>query len=286
MKKEVPFIQDRTEAAAPSPGMDRREFLKRMGLLGGGLVIYGTLGDLPAEARALRTGLLGSRVPSDFNAFLRIDPDNRVTCFVGKIEMGQGVITSFAQMAAEELDVAYESVEMVLGDTDLCPWDAGTWGSLSTRYYGIFVKEAACEARAVLLDMAAERLSCPRNRLSVKNGLVWDRERPGIRVTYGALTAGRIIERHLSELPRLKPASAYTTSGRPFLRRDAIRKVLGKARFAGDIRLPGMGHLCHSNIFVAARARDRDPGKPQPVPEGRRRTRHHLHGRRPGHGGI
>jgi len=240
MKKEAPFIQNRIETVPPSPSMGRREFLKRMGLLGGGLVIYGALEDLPVEARTLRTGFLGSRVPTDFNAFLRISPDNQVTCFVGKIEMGQGVITSFAQMAAEELDVAYESVEMVLGDTDLCPWDAGTWGSLSTRYYGIFVKEAACEARAVLLAMATERLSCPRERLSVKNGVVSDRERPTVRVTYGELTAGRIIERHLAKLPPLKPASAYTTSGRPFLRRDAIQKVLGKARFAGDIRLPGM----------------------------------------------
>ena len=75
---------------------------------------------------------------------------------------------------------------------------------------------------------------------SVKNGVVSDRDRPTVRVTYGELTAGRIIERHLAELPPLKPASAYTTSGRPFLRRDAIDKVLGKARFAGDIRLPGM----------------------------------------------
>ena len=224
----------------PAPTLSRRAFLKRMGLLGGGLVVYGVLGDLPAEARTPRAGFLGSRVPADFNAFLRIGADNRVTCFVGKIEMGQGVITSFAQMAAEELNVAYESVEMVLGDTDLCPWDAGTWGSLSTRYYGVFVKEAACEAKAVLMAMAAERLACPAERLVVRNGVISDRDRPTARVTYGELTAGRIIERHIKDLPPLKPSSEYTTSGRPFLRRDAIDKVLGKARFAGDIRLPGM----------------------------------------------
>jgi len=82
-----------------------------MGLLGGGLIVYFTVGDTAAKARAPRVGFLAGKVPTDFNAFLRIGSDNRVTCFVGKIEMGQGAITSFAQMMAEELSVPYESRE-------------------------------------------------------------------------------------------------------------------------------------------------------------------------------
>ena len=220
--------------------ISRREFLKRMGLLGGGLIVYCTIGDLTARARAPREGFLGSNVPTDFNAFLRIGVDNRVTCFVGKIEMGQGPLTSFAQMLAEELDVAYESVDMVMGDTDRCPWDAGTWGSLSTRYYGIFVKEAAGEAKGVLKELAAERLLCPVTRLVTENGLIFDRNRPMSRVTYGELTAGKIIERHLKDLPPVKLASEYTISGKPYLRRDAFDKVTGRAQYTADIRLPGM----------------------------------------------
>jgi CO/xanthine dehydrogenase Mo-binding subunit len=86
--------------------------------------------------------ILAQKVPSIFSTtFYSIGkeaetkgaPDGRVSCRAGKIEMGQGPITSLAQMMAEELDVAYESVDMVMGDTDLCPWGAGTWGSLSTR---------------------------------------------------------------------------------------------------------------------------------------------------------
>ena len=226
--------------SAPFTSLSRREFLKRMGLLGGGLIVYCTIGDTTAQARAPREGFLGSNVPTDFNAFLRIGADNRVTCFVGKIEMGQGPITSFAQMLAEELDVAYESVDMVMGDTDRCPWDAGTWGSLSTRYYGIFVKEAAGEAKGVLKELAAERLLCPVTRLVTENGLIFDRNRPMSRVTYGELTAGKIIERHLKDLPPLKPASEYTISGKPYLRRDAFDKVTGRAQYTADIRLPGM----------------------------------------------
>ena len=220
--------------------MDRRAFLKRMGLLGGGLIVYCAIGEIPVSARTPREGYSGSNVPVDFNAFLRIAPDNRVTCFVGKIEMGQGPITSFAQMLAEELDVAYESVDMVMGDTDLCPWDAGTWGSLSTRYYGVFVKEAAAEAKGVLKELAAERLMCPTKRLAVKNGVVFDKQRPMSRVTYGELTAGKIIERHLKELPPLKLVSEYTISGKPYLRRDSYEKVTGRAQFTADIRVPGM----------------------------------------------
>ena len=222
------------------PPLSRREFLKRMGLLGSGLVVYGTLGDVDAWARAPRTGYAGRNVPVDFNAFLRIGADNRVTCFVGEIEMGQGPITSFAQMLAEELDVSYEAVDMVMGDTDRCPWDAGTWGSLSTRHYGVFVKEAAAEAKGVLKELAAEKLGCPASRLVTENGVLFDRERPSARVTYGALTAGQVIERHLEELPPLKPASAYTISGQPRLRRDAREKVTGQAQYTADIRLPGM----------------------------------------------
>lgn len=240
MKPKDAVLKNQAGPASAFPPMGRREFLKRMGLLGGGLIVYCAVGDIAADARAPRKGYLGSNVPEDFNAFLKIGPDNRVTCFVGKIEMGQGPITSFAQMMAEELDVLYESVDMVMGDTGLCPWDAGTWGSLSTRYYGIFVKEAAGEAKGVLKELAAERLLCPVERLVTQSGVIFDKQRPMWRVTYGELTAGKIIERHLNVLPPLKPAAEYTISGKPYLRRDAFEKVTGRAQYAGDIRLPGM----------------------------------------------
>ena len=68
--------------------------------------------------------------PADFNAYLRIGPDGRVTGFSGKVELGQGSTTALAQLLAEELDVPYDSVDMVLGDTGRCPWDMGTFGSL------------------------------------------------------------------------------------------------------------------------------------------------------------
>lgn len=240
MRTSESDIETKHHDADTSHALTRRDFLKRMGLMGGGLVVYATIGDAAAIARAPRQGYAGAKVPTDFNAFVRIGTDNRVTCFVGKIEMGQGPITSFAQMVAEELDVAYTSVDMVMGDTDLCPWDAGTWGSLSTRYYGIFVKEAACEAKGLLKQLAAEKWSLPEARLKTENGAVFDRERPATRETYGELTAGKLIERHLETLPPLKPYAEYTISGTPHLRRDSHAKVTGEAKFTADMRLPKM----------------------------------------------
>jgi isoquinoline 1-oxidoreductase len=220
--------------------LDRRQFLKRMGLLGGGLVVYFTVGDLPASARTPRVGFLGAGIPTDFNAFLRIGADERVTLLTGKIEMGQGPVTSLPQMLADELDVPYGAVDIVMGDTDLCPWDAGTFGSLTTRYFGVFLREAAAEAKGVLKELAAERLEVPQDRLATENGVVYDKVNPSKRITYGALTKGNVIERHLDAVPELEKPSEFTVMGRSFLRRDAREKVTGKARYAADIRLPGM----------------------------------------------
>jgi len=107
--------------------VDRRDFLR---LLGGGILILLSTSD----AEAIQRGR--GRLPDDFNAFLRIGEDGKVTGFTGKVELGQGVVTSLAQMLADELDVSLDSVSMVMGDTDLCPWDMGTFGSMTTRFFG------------------------------------------------------------------------------------------------------------------------------------------------------
>jgi nicotinate dehydrogenase subunit B len=241
LKKDADAYWDYDEGVITSPlPVNRREFLKRLGVLGGGIVIYSTLGDSLTLAQRRREGFLGARVPTDFNAFLRIGADNKVTCLTGKIEMGQGPITSLAQMLAEELDVSYDSVDIIMGDTDLCPWDAGTFGSLTTRHFGVFLREAASEAKGVLKELASEYLMCPIGHLQTKDGVVFDRTQPHHRVTYGRLTRGKVIEKHLKEVPPLKPVGDFTIMGKPYLRRDSYEKVTGRARYAGDIRLPGM----------------------------------------------
>ena len=123
--------------------------------MGGGIIIFFSAGDLTAQERR-PPGY--QDLPTDFNAFLRIGADGRVTCFTGKIEMGQGIVTSLAQMLADELDVPLDAVDMAMGDTDLCPWDMGTFGSRTTRFFGPPLREAAAEARAILIQLASEHL--------------------------------------------------------------------------------------------------------------------------------
>lgn len=224
------------ESLAPGE-QSRREFLKR---LGGGIAVFvGFTGELPSAAEAGGPAARG-RVPTDFNAFVRIAPDGRVTGMTGKIEMGQGPITSLAQMLADEIDVAYEQVDMLMGDTDLCPWDAGTWGSLTTRAFGMALRAAAAEARGVLLELGSERLGVPVSRVDAKDGVVFDRTNPERRVAYGAIAQGKPIARHLRVKPELKDPSQFRIMGRPKLRRDSLPKVTGEAKYTADIRLPGM----------------------------------------------
>jgi isoquinoline 1-oxidoreductase len=214
----------------------RREFLKRFG---GGIAIFVTFGgNLGLLEKAEAQGQSG--VPTDFNAFLRVGEDGRVTCLTGKIEMGQGPVTSLAQMMADEIDVPYERVDMVMGDTDLCPWDRGTWGSLTTRAFGPLLRAAAAEARGVLLELASEKLSMPVSRLEARDGVIFDRKNKRQRITYGELAKGKPIERHLTAKPELKEVSQFRIMGQPKLRRDSLQKVTGQAKYAADIRSPGM----------------------------------------------
>ena len=218
--------------------MKRRDFLKATGVTG--LFI---LFRAPALAAPQLVPTRPADYPTDFNAYLRIGADGRVGCFVGKVEMGQGNMTALAMVAAEELDVPLERVDMLMGDTDLCPWDGGTGGSLSIWQFGPVLRGAAAEARAVLLVMAGEHFQLPPDRLEVKAGVVYVKGDGSRQVAYGQLVQGRRIERHLADV-KPKPVSAYTLVGKPAPRKDALEKVTGNARYSADLALPGTLHAC------------------------------------------
>jgi len=210
----------------------RRDFLK---ISGSGLFVFYTAGTLAMTAIPQR----GRAYPTNFDAYLKIGDDGRVAVYCSKIEMGQGIITSMAQMLAEELDVALESIDMVMGDTLFCPWDSGTTGSRSTKYYGPPLRRAGAEARAILLQMAAEQFDLSPERLVVKNGTISDKTNPARKVTYAELVKGKQIDRLIPDVP-IKSIDEHTVSGKPMIRMDARPKVTGEAKFAGDIVLPGM----------------------------------------------
>src|SRR4030042_208420 len=214
--------------------LNRRDFIK---ITGSCILVFFTAGDIDVFGQ---TGGFGGDYPTDFNAYLRIGEDGRVTCFSAKIEMGQGVITSLAQMLAEELDVELTSVDMVMGDTSLCPYDFATVGSRSTKFFGPPLRKAAAEARAILIQLAAESLNVNPDRLYSENGIIRDRENPGTKISYGQLAKGKRIERHLkADEMAVKHYSRHRISGKALLRTDSLEKVTGEAKFAGDISLPG-----------------------------------------------
>ena len=235
MKEDQSLNLERKDGETPF-SLSRREFLEAVG---GGIIIFFSTGDLTAQERR-PPGY--QDLPTDFNAFLRIGADGRVTCFTGKIEMGQGIVTSLAQMLADELDVPLDAVDMAMGDTDLCPWDMGTFGSRTTRFFGPPLREAAAEARAILIQLASEHLHLNESQLTVKEGVVVDKNNSGNRVTYTDLAKGKSIEKHLPKKPSLKNVSEFSIVGKPALRKDSLAKVTGKAQYAGDIRVPGMLH--------------------------------------------
>jgi CO/xanthine dehydrogenase Mo-binding subunit len=211
--------------------LNRRDLL---GAIGGIVVWFGLRASLPATA-AERPGY-----PDDFHAYLAIHTDGRITVFSGKIEMGQGTMTSLAQMAAEELGADLASIDMVMGDTDQCPWDMGTFGSLSTRMFGPALRAAAAKARGVLTTLAAARLNVPSGRLTIANGVISVVGEPSRRVSFGELADGVRIAETVTQPAVLRSAADFTVMGRPTKRLDGVEKVTGQAKYTADIRLPDM----------------------------------------------
>jgi isoquinoline 1-oxidoreductase len=226
-----------SDAEEPAFAMDRRRFLQTTGT---GIFLFFRIRDVSFFTQEGPGRALQQNVPSDFNAYLKIGEDGRVACYTGKIEMGQGIVTSLAQMLADELDVSIDEVDMVMGDTDLCPWDRGTFGSLSTRAFGPSLRTAGAEARRVLIEMASEQLKVPVKDLATEGGAVFDRTNTKTRIAYAALAKGKKIERHLTDPVVVKKPSEFKIMSKPLTRRDAREKVTGRAKYAGDIQLPGM----------------------------------------------
>jgi nicotinate dehydrogenase subunit B len=207
----------------PPTQVNRREFLKN---LGGGVIIVFSLSQL-----AFRTGY--SSLDQDdfpqFNAFLRVKEDGRIECYSGKIEMGQGINTSLAQVLAEELEVDISHVEMIMGDTNLCPHDDGTWGSMTTRFHDPLIRAAAAEAREVLKKLASEKLEVPADQLKAADGKIVHRSDSSKSISYAELTKGQKIIQSVSVKPELKKPEEFKIIGNSYFRRDSVEKVTGNA---------------------------------------------------------
>ncbi len=180
--------------------------------------------------------------PASLDSWLRIAADGSVTASVGKIESGMGIGTAFAQVVAEELDVAIERVTIVMGDTATTVDQRGTRSSDGIMEGGSALKRAAAEGRAALLALGSARLGVPASQLRVRDGIVYAASDETKRVSYGDLIGGKTFDVKVSDKPAMKDPRDYKVVGQPVPRFDIPAKVEGTYRYVGDLKVPGMLH--------------------------------------------
>jgi len=193
-----------------------------------------------APAAAGRAG--GRSIPNDVDAWLAIRPDGGVTLSTGKVEFGQGIQTAFGQLVAEELDVPFSAVDVVMGHTDRVPFDNPTVGSASMRATGPLVRQAAAAMRGWLLDLGAAKLGVPATALSTGNGQVFVSAQPDTTVSYADLAAGQRSDRQFSGQVPLKSPDRFSVIGADVPRVDIPAKVNGSMQYGYDTTVPGMLH--------------------------------------------
>ena len=209
--------------------IDRREFLKGAGAL----IVSFSIPEL---------GIAQQPDPKlrQLDAWLAVGADGRVTVFCGKVELGTGVQTALAQIVAEELDVGFGRVLMLMGDTALCPNQGPTVGSQTLYRAGPQLRQAAAEARQTLVEMAAARLKADAAQLSVADGVVSSPD--GQRVSYSELVGGKKISRTFSGTAKAKSPDRHSIVGKPIPRVDLPAKVFGTHEYVHNLRKPGMLH--------------------------------------------
>ncbi len=174
------------------------------------------------------------------DAWLKIAPNGVVTFHTGKVELGTGVRTALAQMIAEELDVAVSSIQLVMGDTDLCPDQIGTFGSLTIMLAGPQVRQAAAEARLALVERAAQRLGVSADQIQTALGVA--KAPSGASVSYGELAQGPALGRAISGKATLKTPAQFKHIGQSVPRVEIPAKVCGTHEYVQHVRVPGMLH--------------------------------------------
>jgi CO/xanthine dehydrogenase Mo-binding subunit len=227
-----------TEAARYRFEVERREFIKIFAALGGGLAV---IAHAPAIAQESGRGQ-GRTAPRDLSAWLHIDEKGRVTAYTGKVEIGQNVRTSLAQTIADELCVSLDAITMVMADTDLTPYDAGTFGSQTTPRMAPQLARAAATAREMLLDRAAAQWQADRTTLTAKDGTITGAQ--GRAVTYGELTKGQKLTGTVVAEPALMPVPQWVLRGTASKKVSGRDFVNGRHQYSPDIVRPGMTIGC------------------------------------------
>ena len=215
--------------------LDRRKFFK---FSGGGLVVAFVLHDL--------ISLSNNSVPSkdesqtdDVDAWIHIGEEGAVNIFTGKVEVGQNIRTSLSQIVAEELMAPLSSITMIMGDTDLVPYDAGTFGSRTTPQMGTQLRKAAATAREALKELAAKKWNTQPTNLHAENGTIVNTTTKE-KINYGALTKGKQLLMKISDNVPLIAAKDWKVAGKSAPKVDQKDFISGRHIYVSDMKLTGM----------------------------------------------
>jgi nicotinate dehydrogenase subunit B len=226
----------------------RRAFLSATGAL----VVAVSLPGQPAEAAPGGTSK-PALIPDQLDSYLAIEKDGSVTVFYGRIDGGQGLETSIAQMVAEEIEVPFARVRMVMSDTFRTVNMGGASGAQGVAKSGMQLRSLAAEARQLMVAMAAETLGVPAGQLSVTDGVIHSADQAK-KISYAELIGGRYFDHKVKwngqygnpldvETPaKLKEPAQFKVIGQSIRRKDLPKKVFAELEMVADVRLPGMLH--------------------------------------------
>src|SRR5216683_2757808 len=176
----------------------------------------------------------------EFETFIKITADGSVTAYNGHVDLGTGIRTALGQIVAEELDVSFARVVVVLGDTSRVPNQGATIASETIQITAVPLRKAAAQARQFLIARAAERLELPAEDLAIEDGLI--RGRDNRSISYGELIAGENVHLELADHVPVKAVDSYTIVGQSVPRTDLLAKATGELVYVHDVRVPGMLH--------------------------------------------
>jgi nicotinate dehydrogenase subunit B len=231
---------ERYELTATVPyhfDLDRREFFR---FLGAGVLVISVLKQaVIAQESGGSRRWRGDSLPKEIDAWLHIAETGRVTVYTGKVEIGQNIRTSLTQAVSEELHVATEKIELVMGDTKLTPFDMGTFGSRTTPTMNLQLRRVAAAACDTLLSLAAKEWNTDVKHLLAQDGKITD-PRTNRSLEYAALTKGQQLAQTLPAEDPLIPAANWKVAGQSASKVNGREFVTGAHRYPSDQKLPGM----------------------------------------------
>ena len=212
------------------------------------------IGTVLGIGKAAAQGVKPPLTPDQLSSYIAVNADGTVSAFFGKMDMGQGLFVAIGQIVAEELDVPFKAVTVLMGDTANSVNQGGASGSTGIQRGGVQMRAAAAEARRVLVEMAAGKLGLPADQLTVTDGVVHARNDATKKVSYADLIGGKYFNVQLEWNKQMgnllyapgkaKPKSPkdYKIVGKPIKREDVAPKVFCQEDFCTDIKVPGMVH--------------------------------------------